>query len=1306
MSNTQRVKKLAAFFENMGNNCKDVVDAKLISKDLIQVTHAQPNYKLDMKQYFQSLFDLKTKQKLNTHPIFSQPQYASNSPSGSFLAQTVEAPKENSDKKKQVIQVRNQSGSIESQIVVDEFIEKILNSEVFGKPYQWNQDETKFLFIANPVDKLGTFFLDNEDENLDNVINEGLKLNKYRQDYGECMNGVYNPNLYEYNIKDQKLYQILLPDDILPCYPQYLDKKGDQIIIQGYKIKKEYKYGIIHCFNRDSDIILLQKVEKKQISPKEKKEESNKQENSKNKEKTSEFVTISEDRVCQHPMISPDLTKIIYYFSPFKGPHLNYLGIKLIDTQSLKIEKLADYSYEYKKDQFMGVCGFYDTIGDAQWLNDSRNFVFGTIEQGSEHLYILNTENKKIEKISQQLVKNKNSGITSIQEYDKNHNILFATRSSNNEPNQLYYLDFNKALDQNKQINQEKIQWENIDIYQKSDKSNFVNQITNFLQKNLEEKILTLENGVEALFWSLKEPENLDLSEVPKEIQDLWDSDPNLDPSKLTKDKRALLNIVHGGPHAFAFGTFSKYRLYFLLNGFNILAPNFTGSAGYGMKFIEDLQGKIGEADIKDINQFIDLILKDKLCDKNKIFGYGGSYGGYLCGIFASRQPDIYRGCILINSVLNIPFNVNITDIVEWNTNTALAHEEMNWNLTSEDYKIMHDKSPMRDPAQIPIIQFLGDNDRRVPYQQGLAYHAQALQNGTHSEVYVYKKGDHGLFITPRYEFDFNMKAALFVEKVDNIKQPINNYLEFVANINTQSHLNSPFYSLPVAGTINEQELILGLRSEKQISFLRSNQSQIQIHSNLDFTDDFLKIHHQISTYQLIKADKQSKSHFNVLVGFNDGLIMLVDIKNTNFIDSFNLIQNVEKQQQIFKKASVQKILVVPNSDDKQFLTLFSDNTLILYQINTITQSDAFLTEILKLEAKLNFEKNAQDFPKVRQKHESILEHGVITDPNFQCYGVFSTSNQIESLSYFKFNCCSISDIIVLPENSYVHEIYQKKEKPKYNPLIIAYTGLDGYFRIVDINNLKPLYLFQSNFGGINSIQFENFQKPICAMGCQDDSSIILNLKTQKYIRITGHKSFVSRAIFAPVDPDFIRIISSSFDCSFSIKDIERSLIDPDYIPQNNNINNINNNQKNQEKQWEMNGRQTDKMEYENEIQQQQQQQESVNQQIKQKQLQQNSQNVNFNFPVKIIYKEKDAIQLKLETEENKSEIFVINKEGIGYVECVDRYLITSAFDGCCSYYLFQQQFTEEQIEEVYQNRQKIKNQLKKRNTNNMQRQE
>jgi len=83
---------------------------------------------------------------------------------------------------------------------------------------------------------------------------------------------IYLSSICESNIVNKKLEQIIIPPNVFPCYPSYLDEKGTKLIFQGYKIPKEFKYGILHCFNRETSIYYLEELKTKQLFPKPKKD--------------------------------------------------------------------------------------------------------------------------------------------------------------------------------------------------------------------------------------------------------------------------------------------------------------------------------------------------------------------------------------------------------------------------------------------------------------------------------------------------------------------------------------------------------------------------------------------------------------------------------------------------------------------------------------------------------------------------------------------------------------------------------------------------------------------------------------------------------------------------------------------------------------------------------------------------------------------------------------------------------------------------------------------------------------------------
>ena len=72
----------------------------------------------------------------------------------------------------------------------------------------------------------------------------------------------------------------------------------------------------------------------------------------------------------------------------------------------------------------------------------------------------------------------------------------------------------------------------------------------------------------------------------------------------------------------------------------------------------------------------------------------GGSYGGYLSTLMGSKYYNKFNAAVILNPVVNLPFMINITDIPEWGSSCAL-NKKHTWNLSSEDYKTLFEKSPM-----------------------------------------------------------------------------------------------------------------------------------------------------------------------------------------------------------------------------------------------------------------------------------------------------------------------------------------------------------------------------------------------------------------------------------------------------------------------------------------------------------------------------------------------------------------------------------------------------------------------------------
>lgn len=86
--------------------------------------------------------------------------------------------------------------------------------------------------------------------------------------------------------------------------------------------------------------------------------------------------------------------------------------------------------------------------------------------------------------------------------------------------------------------------------------------------------------------------------------------------------------------------------------------------------------------------------------------------------------------------------------------------------------------------------------------------------------------------------------------------------------------------------------------------------------------------------------------------------------------------------------------------------------------------------------------------------------------------------------------------------------------------MLLAFTAYDGYLRIYDFQQLIPILLIKSDFGGLDSLTFSKDKKLIAISG-QDDCITIVNLITFAAFKLEAHKSFVNNCVFLNIDEIF-----------------------------------------------------------------------------------------------------------------------------------------------------------------------------------------
>ncbi len=102
---------------------------------------------------------------------------------------------------------------------------------------------------------------------------------------------------------------------------------------------------------------------------------------------------------------------------------------------------------------------------------------------------------------------------------------------------------------------------------------------------------------------------------------------------------RAIL-YIHGGPTAHAEDQLNPQIQYLVSRGFNVLAPNYRGSTGFGLKFREAIkEDGWGGREQDDIATGARALIAAGLAAPGKIGITGTSYGGYSAWFAITHQP-------------------------------------------------------------------------------------------------------------------------------------------------------------------------------------------------------------------------------------------------------------------------------------------------------------------------------------------------------------------------------------------------------------------------------------------------------------------------------------------------------------------------------------------------------------------------------------------------------------------------------------------------------------------------------------------
>ena len=181
--------------------------------------------------------------------------------------------------------------------------------------------------------------------------------------------------------------------------------------------------------------------------------------------------------------------------------------------------------------------------------------------------------------------------------------------------------------------------------------------------------------------------------------------------------KYPLLLLMHGGPEA-SWGNSFHYRWnaqLFAAAGYVVIEPNFHGSKGFGLKFMDAIKGQWGGAPYEDQMKAVDTALTWPYIDSTRIAAAGASYGGYMAN-WVEGHTDRFRTIVSHDGLYDLLASLYSGDFVG---GTMQEFKGTPW----QDQQALIEQAPITyaNNFHTPMLVIHGNNDYRVDPSNGLA---------------------------------------------------------------------------------------------------------------------------------------------------------------------------------------------------------------------------------------------------------------------------------------------------------------------------------------------------------------------------------------------------------------------------------------------------------------------------------------------------------------------------------------------------------------------------------------------------------
>jgi len=232
---------------------------------------------------------------------------------------------------------------------------------------------------------------------------------------------------------------------------------------------------------------------------------------------------------------------------------------------------------------------------------------------------------------------------------------------------------------------------------------------------------------------------------------------------------KALINHIHGGPH----GVSNTYRFDTEMQilsemGYAVFAPNFRGSGSYGQNLERAGYTKWGTRMLDDMRDGAEFVQKNYDVG-DKVYTFGGSYGGYSSAQNVVRHNDYYDCSVIIAGFFEFDELTSTTDGRRgyWSGDywaTAMGTDPVELRSQSPIHNL--------DEVKVPLLIIHGKADRRTPLAGAKKYVKALEKTDIDFKHHFYKNEGHGLYFDDNAQDQYE-KMQTFLNQCD-ARQPLN----------------------------------------------------------------------------------------------------------------------------------------------------------------------------------------------------------------------------------------------------------------------------------------------------------------------------------------------------------------------------------------------------------------------------------------------------------------------------------------------------------------------------------------------------